>query len=139
MTGHLPPTSTDQYVVLPQAPLVATRALLTVRQNITDTTDARAMTCVHGGADYGKTVAVTSRQLKLEPDEDIRRITFHTRLTTRPVRHELSTALELPGQPACYASEFDDPLKNARAGRSADSARPTDPSLSAACAQGWTE
>ncbi|MFC7310807.1 AAA family ATPase [Streptomyces monticola] len=106
---------TDQYVVLPEARLVTTRALLIARENIADTIDARAMMCVHGGAGFGKTVAVTSCLRQLEGDEDIRRITFHARPTTRAVRHELFTALELPGQPPRYASEFDHLLKSALA------------------------
>ena len=115
MTGHLPPVPTDQYVSLPDARLVTTRALLAARENLTDTIAARAMMCVHGGSGFGKTVAVTSCLRELEPAEDIRRITFHARPTTRAVRHELFTALELPGHPPRYASEFDHLLKNALA------------------------
>ncbi|MET7305452.1 AAA family ATPase [Embleya sp. NPDC005575] len=111
MTRHLPPAPTDQYVALPDARLVATRALLTVRENLADTIAARAMTCIHGGAGFGKTVAVTSCLRELEPGEDIRRITFHTRPTLRTVRQELHAALELPGQSPRYASEFDQLLK----------------------------
>ncbi|WP_435972219.1 AAA family ATPase [Streptomyces sp. Qhu_M48] len=117
MTSHLPPPPTDQYVHLPEARLVTTRALLTARENIADTIEARAMMCVHGGAGFGKTVAVTSCLRELEPEEDIRRITFHARPTTRAVRHELFTALELPGQPPRYTGEFDNLLKIALATR----------------------
>ncbi|MBC9715720.1 ATP-binding protein [Streptomyces sp. TRM66268-LWL] len=113
--GHLPPASSDQYVLLPEARLVSTRAVLTARENLADTIEARAMMCVHGGAGFGKTMAVTSCLRALEPDEDIRRITFHARATTRAVRHELFNALELPGQPPRYASEFDHHLKHALA------------------------
>ncbi|MGC0415528.1 AAA family ATPase [Embleya sp. AB8] len=111
MTRHLPPAPTDQYVALPDARPVTTRALLTVRENPTDTIAARAMTCIHAGAGFGKTVAVTSCLRELEPDQDIHRITFHARPTTRAVRHELFTSLGLPGQPPCYAGEFDHLLK----------------------------
>ena len=69
------------------------------------------MMCIHGGAGFGKTMAVTSCLRQLEPGEDIRRITFHARATTRAVRHELHTALELPGQPPRSATEFDHLLK----------------------------
>ncbi|GAA2720692.1 MULTISPECIES: ATP-binding protein [Streptomyces] len=113
--GHLPPAPTDQYIPLPEARLVSTRALLTARENLADTIEARAMMCVHGGAGFGKTMAVTSCLRELEPDEDIRRITFHARATTRAVRHELHAALELPGPPPRYASEFDQLLKHALA------------------------
>ncbi|MFI5775166.1 AAA family ATPase [Streptomyces sp. NPDC051658] len=108
---RLPPAPTDQYTALPDARLVTTRALLTARENLTDTTNARAMMCIHGGAGFGKTVAVTSCLRELQTSEDIRRITFHARTTTRAVRHELHTALELPGQPPRYATEFDHLLK----------------------------
>ncbi|TYC68866.1 ATP-binding protein [Streptomyces sp. CB01881] len=109
----MPPAPTDQYVALPEARLVATRALLTVRENLADTIAARAMRCIHGGAGFGKTVAVTSCLRELEPGEEIHRITFHARPTTRAVRHELFTSLQLPGQPPRYASEFDHLLKTA--------------------------
>ncbi|NGN67609.1 ATP-binding protein [Streptomyces sp. A7024] len=112
MTGHLPPAPSDQYVTLPEARLVTTKALLAARENLADTITARAMMCLHGGAGFGKTVAVTSCLRELEPDEDIRRITFHARPTTRAVRHELFAALELPGQPPRYPSEFDHLLKD---------------------------
>ncbi|WP_353947330.1 ATP-binding protein (plasmid) [Streptomyces sp. HUAS MG91] len=113
--GHLPPAPTDHYTPLPDARLVSTQALLTARENLTDTIEARAMMCVHGGAGFGKTMAVTSCLRALEPTEDIRRITFHARATTRAVRHELHTALDLPGPPPRYASEFDHLLKTALA------------------------
>jgi AAA domain len=113
VTGCLPPVPTDQYVSLPEARLVATRALLAARENLADTIAARAMMCIHGGSGFGKTVAVTSCLRELEPAQEIRRITFHARPTTRAVRHELFTTLELPGRPPRYASEFDHLLKNA--------------------------
>jgi hypothetical protein len=56
-------------------------------------------------------MAVTSCLREFQTSEDIRRITFHARTTTRAVRHELHTALELPGQPPRYATEFDHLLK----------------------------
>ncbi|MGW9213414.1 AAA family ATPase [Embleya sp. NPDC055664] len=111
MTRHLPPAPTDHYVTLPDARSVTTRALLTARENLADTIAARAMTRIHGGAGLGKTVAVTSCLRELEPDQDIHRITFHTRPTLRTVRQELFTALELPGQPPHYVGEFDQLLK----------------------------
>ena len=50
--------ATYQYVDLPDASVVTTRALLTARENISDTVAARAMMCIHGGAGFGKTLAV---------------------------------------------------------------------------------
>ncbi|MFB7214149.1 hypothetical protein [Streptomyces sp. NPDC056255] len=48
---------------------------------------------------------MTSCLRELQSSEDIRRITFHARTTTRTVRHEL------PRQPPRYATEFDHLLK----------------------------
>ncbi|MFJ5901274.1 hypothetical protein ACIQFZ_39135 [Streptomyces sp. NPDC093064] len=45
--------ATYQYVDLPDASVVTTRALLAARENITDTVAARAMMCIHGGAGFG--------------------------------------------------------------------------------------
>ncbi|MFD8725619.1 hypothetical protein ACFV2H_48710 [Streptomyces sp. NPDC059629] len=67
--------ATYQYVDLPDAAVVTTRALLTARENITDTVAARAMMCIHGGAGHGKTLAVNTCLRELEPGEDVRRVT----------------------------------------------------------------
>ncbi|BCL25148.1 ATP-binding protein [Streptomyces aurantiacus] len=104
-----------QYVDLPEAAVVTTRALLTARENITDTVAARAMMCIHGGAGHGKTLAVNTCLSELEPAEDVRRVTFRARPTARAVRYELFTALDLPGEPPRHPSEFDRLLKNALA------------------------
>ncbi|GAA2268428.1 hypothetical protein GCM10010145_48750 [Streptomyces ruber] len=65
--------ATYQYVDLPDASVVTTRALLTARENITDTVAARAMMCIHGGAGFGKTLAVNTCLRALEPGEDVQR------------------------------------------------------------------
>ncbi|MFE7402209.1 hypothetical protein ACFU9V_37750, partial [Streptomyces sp. NPDC057557] len=87
---HLPPptktetpltAATYQCVDLPDASVVTTRALLTARENITDTVGARAMMCIHGGAGFGKTLAVNICPRGLEPHEDVRKITFRARPT----------------------------------------------------------
>ena len=88
--------ATYQYVDLPDASVVTTRALLTARENITDTVAARAMMCIHGGAGFGKTLAVNICLRNLEPHEDVRKITFRARPTARAVRYELFTALDSP-------------------------------------------
>ncbi|WP_327668010.1 MULTISPECIES: ATP-binding protein [unclassified Streptomyces] len=106
-----------QYVDLPDASVVTTRALLTARENIADTVGARAMMCIHGGAGFGKTLAVTLCLHELEPGEDVRRLVFRARPTARAVRHELFAALGLPGQPPRHPSEFDRLLKTALAQR----------------------
>ncbi|MEU1939187.1 hypothetical protein ACH49O_36385 [Streptomyces coeruleorubidus] len=53
--------------------MLTTRALLTARENITDTVAARTMMCIHGGAGSGKTLAVNICLRALEPGEDVRR------------------------------------------------------------------
>ncbi|MFE1775599.1 AAA family ATPase [Streptomyces sp. NPDC059008] len=109
--------ATYQYVDLPDAPVVTTRALLTARENIGDTVAARAMMCIHGGAGFGKTLAVNTCLRELEPGEDVRKITFRARPTARAVRYELFTALDLAGEPPRHPSEFDRLLKTALAER----------------------
>ena len=109
--------ATYQYVDLPDASVVTTRALLTARENITDTVAARAMMCIHGGAGFGKTLAVNTCLRELEPGEDVRKITFRARPTARAVRYELFTALDLAGEPPRHPSEFDRLLKTALAER----------------------
>ncbi|MEJ1202573.1 MULTISPECIES: ATP-binding protein [unclassified Streptomyces] len=109
--GHLPVRD------LPDASVVTTRALLTARENITDTVAARAMMCIHGGAGFGKTLAVNTCLRELEPGEDVRKITFRARPTARAVRYELFTALDLAGEPPRHPSEFDRLLKTALAER----------------------
>lgn len=115
MTAHLPPPASDHYTQLPDAQVVTTRALLTARENITDTISARAMMCIHGGAGLGKTLAVNFCLRTLDPAEDVCRIAFRARPTARAVRHELFTALGLPGEPPRHPSEFDRLLLDALA------------------------
>ncbi|MGW7081703.1 ATP-binding protein [Streptomyces sp. NPDC054866] len=50
-----------------------------------------------------------------EASEEICCIAFHSRATTCAVRPELHAALQLPGQPPRYATEFDHLLKAALA------------------------
>ncbi|MFF3610091.1 AAA family ATPase [Streptomyces sp. NPDC002463] len=111
--------ATYQYVDLPDACVVTTRALLSARENITDTVAARAMMCIHGGAGagFGKTLAVNTCLRELEPAEDVRKITFRARPIARAVRYELFTALDLAGEPPRHPSEFDRLLKTALAER----------------------
>ncbi|MFE0875924.1 AAA family ATPase [Streptomyces smyrnaeus] len=101
--------ATYQYVDLPDASVVTTRALLAARENIADTIEARAMMCLHGSAGVGKTLAanVCLRELQDTKDEEVCRITFRARPTARAVRHELFAALGLPGDPPRHPSEFD--------------------------------
>ncbi len=109
--------ATYQYVDLPDASVVTTRALLTAREGICDTVAARAMMCIHGGAGFGKTLAVNICLHDLEPHEDVCKITFRARPTARAVRYELFTALDLAGEPPRHPSEFDRLLKTALAER----------------------
>ncbi|MFE7236494.1 hypothetical protein ACFY3J_38255 [Streptomyces sp. NPDC001231] len=87
--------ATYQYVDLPDASVVTTRALLTARENITDSVAARAMMCIHGGAGFGKTLAVNICLRGLEPHEDVRKITFRARPTARYLPEPDSPALRL--------------------------------------------
>ncbi|WP_247200565.1 ATP-binding protein [Streptomyces scabiei] len=75
------------------------------------------MMCIHGGAGFGKTLAVNTCLRELEPGEDVRKITFRARPTARAVRYELFTALDLAGEPPRHPSEFDRLLKTALAER----------------------
>ncbi|MEU2225033.1 ATP-binding protein, partial [Streptomyces sp. NPDC018347] len=65
------------------------------------------MMCIHGGAGFGKTLAVNTCLRALEPGEDVHKITFRARPTARAVRYELFTALDLAGEPPRHPSEFD--------------------------------
>ncbi|MFI8106834.1 AAA family ATPase [Streptomyces sp. NPDC086023] len=109
MTSQLPPRETDHYTQLADAAVVTTRALLAARENIADTIEARAMMCLHGPAGVGKTLAVNVclRELERTRGEEVCRIAFRARPTARAVRHELFTALGLPGEPPRHPSEFD--------------------------------
>ncbi len=117
MTSQLPPRETDHYTQLPNATVVTTRALLTARENITDTIEARAMMCLHGPAGVGKTLAanVCLRDLERTRGEEVCRITSRARPTARAVRHELFNTLGLPGEPPRHPSEFDRLLLDALA------------------------
>lgn len=72
---------------------------------------------IHGGAGFGKTLAVNTCLRALESGEDVRKITFWARPTARAVRYELFTALDLAGEPPRHPSEFDRLLKTALAER----------------------
>ncbi|MCX5374940.1 ATP-binding protein [Streptomyces sp. NBC_00091] len=110
---------TYQYVGLPDASIVTTRALLTARENIADTVAARAMMCIHGNAGFGKTLAVNTCLHELEDTrgEEVCRVAFRARPTARAVRYELFETLRLPGEPPRHPSEFDRLLKTALAER----------------------
>ncbi|MFB6784601.1 AAA family ATPase [Streptomyces sp. NPDC056352] len=110
---------TYQYVDLPGACIVSTKALLTARENIKDTVEARAMMCIHGEAGFGKTLAVNTclRELESGQGEEVCRVTFRARPTARAVRYELFDALGLHGEPPRHPSEFDRLLKTALAER----------------------
>ncbi|WP_399895409.1 AAA family ATPase [Streptomyces sp. BBFR51] len=91
------------------------RALSAAPENISDTVAARAMMCIHGGAGFGKTLAVNICLRALVPGEDVRKITFRARPTARAVRDELFTVLDLAGEPPRHPSELDRLLKTALA------------------------
>ncbi|MEV8068851.1 hypothetical protein AB0P32_22440, partial [Streptomyces sp. NPDC085995] len=95
MTTTPPPAEGDQYLKLPSAHIVATRALLRARKNLDDTIETRAMMCVYDGAGFGKTLSANTCLRDLEPDEEMRRIASRSRPTARAVRHEIFAALDL--------------------------------------------
>ncbi|MEV0912480.1 ATP-binding protein [Streptomyces hokutonensis] len=75
------------------------------------------MMCIHGGAGFGRTLAVNICLRGLEPHGDVRKIAFRARPTARAVRHGLFTALGLAGEPPRHPGEFDRLLKTALAER----------------------
>jgi AAA domain/Mu transposase, C-terminal len=101
----------DHYLGLPGAHIVATDALLMVRDNLADVLDAKAMMCVHGGAGLGKTLSVNASLRDLAPDA-VCRIQFRARPTPRDIRHVLFEALDIGGDPPAKPIEFDAVLKD---------------------------
>jgi hypothetical protein len=104
----------DHYLQLAGANIVATQALLTVRDNLADMVEAKAMMCVHGDAGLGKTLSVNASLRSLAPDldpEDVCRVQFRARPTPRYIRHTLFDVLGLAGPPPTRPTEFDGLLK----------------------------
>ncbi|MEU0156402.1 ATP-binding protein [Micromonospora fulviviridis] len=100
----------DHYLGLPGAHVVATEALLALRDNLADVLDARAMMCVHGDAGLGKTLSVNASLRALAPNE-VCRVQFRARPTPRDIRHVLFDALGVSGAPPNRPIEFDTLLK----------------------------
>jgi AAA domain-containing protein len=88
----------DHYLGLPGAHVVATESLLRLRDNLADVVEARAMMCVHGDAGLGKTLSVNASLRALAPEE-VCRVQFRARPTSRDIRHVLFDALGLGGAP----------------------------------------
>ena len=106
----------DHYLGLAGANVVATGALLAVRDNLTDVLAARAMMCVHGDAGLGKTLSVNASLRTLAPTE-VCRVQFRARPTPRDIRHVLFDALGCSGTPPMRPIEFDALLKRVFAER----------------------
>lgn len=100
----------DFYLNLADARVVATEALLEAGENITDTIDARAMSCIYGNAGLGKTFSVLAALKEVAPDL-VLLLQFRSRPTPRDIRMELFDALHLEGKPPAHPSEFDRLLK----------------------------
>ncbi|WP_260146615.1 hypothetical protein [Streptomyces sp. 2132.2] len=68
---------------------------MTARENIADTVAARAMTCIHGNAGFGKTLAVNTclRELEDIQGEGVCRVTLRARPIARAPRCELFETL----------------------------------------------
>lgn len=111
-TGH----HDDHYLGLAGANLVATEALLALRDNLADVVAARAMMCVHGQAGLGKTLSVNAALRALAPTE-VCRVQFRARPTPRDIRHVLFDALGVGGSPPTRPIEFDALLKDVLAER----------------------
>ena len=102
----------DHYLGLAGANVVATDALLRLRDNLADVVEARAMMCVHGDAGLGKTLSVNASLRALAPEE-VCRVQFRARPTPRDIRHVLFDSLGLGGSPPNRPIEFDSLLKRA--------------------------
>jgi hypothetical protein len=102
----------DHYLGLAGANVVATEALLALRDNLADVVAARAMMCVHGDAGLGKTLSVNASLRALAP-ADTCRVQFRARPTPRDIRHVLFDALGIGGTPPTRPIEFDALLKDA--------------------------
>jgi hypothetical protein len=89
----------DHYLGLAGAHVVATAALLELRDNLADVMDAKAMMCVHGDAEVGKTLSVNAALRALGTPEQVCRVQFRARPTPRYIRHLLFDVLQLPGAP----------------------------------------
>jgi hypothetical protein len=84
----------DHYLGLAGANVVATEALLVLRDNLADVVAAKAMMCVHGDAGLGKTLSVNASLRALAP-ADVCRVLFRARPTPRDIRHVLFDALAI--------------------------------------------
>jgi hypothetical protein len=100
----------DHYLGLAGANVVATEALLVLRDNLADVVAAKAMMCVHGDAGLGKTLSVNASLRALAP-ADVCRVQFRARPTPRDIRHVLFDALAISGTPPTRPIEFDALLK----------------------------
>src|SRR6266568_2787154 len=106
----------DHYLGLAGANVVATEALLVLRDNLADVVAAKAMMCVHGDAGLGKTLSASASLRALAP-ADVCRVQFRARPTPRDIRHVLFDALAISGTPPTRPIEFDALLKDALAER----------------------
>ncbi|WP_231977113.1 ATP-binding protein [Streptomyces sp. 2323.1] len=100
----------DFYLNLADARIVATEALLEASENIADTIEARAMSCIYGDAGLGKTFSVLAALKEVAADR-VLLLQFRSRPTPRDIRQELFNELHLEGEPPSHPSEFDRLLK----------------------------
>lgn len=107
----LPCDRADHYLNLPDAQVVATKALLMTRDNLREVIEAKAMMCVYGDAGLGKTFAVNASLRDLAPGQ-FHRIQFRERPTPRYIRHKLFETLKIGGRMPSRPAEFDKLLRN---------------------------
>lgn len=103
--------ASDHFLGLVGAHIVATDALLLMKDNLSDVIEAKAMMCVHGDAGVSKTLSVNATLRELAPDT-VCRVQFRARPTPRDIRHTLFDALAIGGAPPRKPIEFDRILKD---------------------------
>ncbi|MFE1318339.1 AAA family ATPase [Kitasatospora phosalacinea] len=101
------------FLDLPDARVVATDALLEMRDNVTDTVEARGMSCIYGDAGLGKSFGVEESLKQLDPDLLLSLEFVRSRPGPKDLRHALFDQMGLPGKKPGTPTEFDKVLREA--------------------------
>ncbi|MFG2697198.1 AAA family ATPase [Kitasatospora sp. NPDC048407] len=99
------------YLDLPDARVVVTDALLEMQDNIADTIEARAMSCIYGDAGLGKTFGVEQALKQLEPDLLLSLKFTRSRPGPKDLRWALFDEMGLPSKKPGTPTEFDELLR----------------------------